>query len=294
MWQSGERWPVLPSDCGVIIHAQSQMQILIKRTSWSHFRLVVALLVWLTPLGVLAQIKDDGPAAIVIAYKTAVDKRAAFRSHMETAGVRQFAQWKKEKVFSRYRIFYGTYADAGAGTFDMMVILDFPSFSATARWREIEKRMPGGLSPEGLTLGTPDRTSLVYLVGDGVAPKRDQTKTASIIGTYQIQVDPLVYEKYAKGYVEPQFKGWIVEGALSAYSMYQRQPYQNPSDQPWTFLIVLEYRDLKALAESNLVKDRVREKLMRDPAWKAFSDSKENMRKANGFVFVDALLPPSP
>jgi len=43
-----------------------------------------------------------------------------------------------------------------------------------------------------------------------------------------------------------------------------------------------------------LVKDRVRERLMRDPAWKAFSDSKEKMRKANGFVFVDALRPPSP
>ena len=57
---------------------------------------------------------------------------------------------------------------------------------------------------------------------------------------------------------------------------------------------MLEYRNLKALAESNLVKDRVRERLMRDPAWKAFSDSKEKMRKANGFVFVDALRPPSP
>src|SRR5258705_13137492 len=168
------------------------MQILMKRTSWSHLCLVVALLVWLTPIGVLAQIKDDGPAAIVIAYKTAVDKRAAFRAHMETAGVRQFVQWKRDKVFSRYRIFYGTYADAGAGTFDMMVILDFPSFTSTARWREIEKRMPGGLSPAGLTLATPDRTSLVYPVGDGQDPTRDQTKTASIIGTDPIQADPLV------------------------------------------------------------------------------------------------------
>ncbi len=284
----------MPSDSEAIIHAQSQMQMLLNRTSRSNSRLVVALLVWFTPLCVLAQIKDDGPAAIVITYKTSVDKRAAFRSHMETAGVRQFAQWKREGVFSRYRIFYGTYVDAGADTFDMMVILDFPSFSASARWREIEKRMPGGLSPLGLTLGAPDRTSLVYPIGEGEAAERDPTKTASVIGTYQVQVDPLVYEKYAKGYIEPQFKGWIVEGALSAYSMYQRQPYQNPSDQPWTFLIVLEYRNLKALAESNLVKDRVRERLMRDPAWKAFSDSKEKMRKANGFVFVDALRPPSP
>ena len=256
--------------------------------------MTIALLIWLTPLSVLAQIKDDGPTAIIIEYKTTADKRAVLRSHMETAGARQFAQWKKEGVFSRYRIFYGTYADAGAGTFDMMVILDFPSFSATARWREIEKHMPGGLSPVGLTFATPDRTSLVYPVGEGEAAGRDLTKTASLIGTYQILVDPLAYEKYAKGYVEPQFKGWIVDGALSAYSMYQRQPYQNPSDQPWTFLIVLEYRDLKALAESNLVKDRVRERLLRDPAWKTFSDSKEKMRKANGFVFVDALLPRSP
>jgi hypothetical protein len=33
---------------------------------------------------------------------------------------------------------------------------------------------------------------------------------------------------------------------------------------------------------------------MRDPAWKAFSDNKQTMRRANGFVFVDALIPPSP
>jgi hypothetical protein len=268
----------------------AQTQILLKRYERPYFRLLATVLVWLTPICLVAQIKNDGPAAIVIAYKTSADKRAAFRSHMETAGVRQFAQWKKEGVFSRCRIYFGTYADTGADSFDMMVILDFPSFSASARWREIEKRMPGGLSREALTLGWPDRTSLVYPVGDGEATKRDPTKTASVIGTYRIQVDPQAYEKYAKGYIEPQFKGWIVDGALSAYSMYQRQPYQNLSEQPWSFLIVLEYRDLKALAESNLVKERVRQNLMRDPVWKAFSESKEEMRKANGFVFVDALL----
>src|SRR5258708_23158082 len=116
---------------------------------------------------------------------------------METAVVRQFAQWKRQKVFSRYRIFYGTYADAGAGTFDMMVILDFPSFSATAQWRDIEKRMPGGLSPQALTLGVPDRTNLVYPVGEGEAAKRDAIKAACVIATDQVQVDPDVYVIYA-------------------------------------------------------------------------------------------------
>ena len=210
---------------------------------------------------------------------------------METTGARQFAQWKKEGVFSRCRIFFGSYADAGAG-YDMMVILDFPSFSATVRWNQIEKRMPGGLSQQGLALGVPDRTSLVYPLGEGQAAKRDATQSAWVIGTYQIQVEPAAYEKYAKGYIEPQFKGWIEEGALSAYTMYETQPYQNPADLPWTFLIVLEYRDASALAQSNVVKDKVREKLMRDPVWKAFSDSKQTMRRANGFVFVDALPTP--
>lgn len=259
-----------------------------------YLRVAVWLLICFTSSGGLAQIKDDGPASIIITYRTSAEKRAAFRAHMETTGARQFAQWKKEGVFSRYRIFYGTYADAGSGAYDMMVVLDFLSFSATARWNDIEKRMPGGLSPQGLALGVPDRTSLVYPVGEGEAAKRGATRSAWVIGTYQIQVEPAVYEKYARGYIEPQFKGWIEEGALYAYTMYQRQPYQNPADPPWTFLIMLEYRDVAALAQSNVVKDRVREKLMRDPAWKAFSDSKQTMRRANGFVFVDALLAPKP
>lgn len=86
----------------------------------------------------------------------------------------------------------------------------------------------------------------------------------------------------------------MAEGALCAYAMYLSQPYQNAATAPWTFLLVLEYRDMKALAESDIVKGKVREQLAADPAWKSFSEGRVAMRKAKGFVFADAIVAPAP
>ena len=121
---------------------------------------------------------------------------------------------------------------------------------------------------------------------------RDPAKAAYVLGLYEIEVAPAAYAKYARGYVEPQLRGWMDEGVMTGYAMYQSHPYQRPQLAPWTFLLVLEYTDMKALATSDDIKEKVRVRLEKDPAWKAFSDEKTSMRKAKGFVFADAIVLP--
>jgi hypothetical protein len=257
-------------------------------------RIAAALLLLLASFSLCAQIRDNGPTTIVITYKSPIEKRAAFRGHMETTGVKQFEQWKKDGVFKDYQVLATSFAAEQVGRFDMAVILDFAAYVDVARWKEIDRRMPGGLSADALALGAPDTATVAYPVGRGAAKVRNPAKAAYVLGLYEIEVDPTTYTKYAKGYVEPQLQGWMAEGVMSAYAMYQSHPYQRPAIAPWTFLLVLEYTDMMALADSDGVKNKVRIGLEKDPSWKAFSDNKGSMRKAKGFVFADAIVVPAP
>jgi hypothetical protein len=239
-------------------------------------------------------VRDNGPTTIVITYSSPIEKRAAFRAFMEGPGVRQFQQWKREGAFRDYQILGTSLSAEQVGKFDVVAILEFDTYADVSRWKEIDKRTPGGLFAEALALGHPETTTVAYPVGRGAAKARDPAKAAYVIGLYEIEIAPAAYTRYAKGYVEPQLRGWMEEGAMTAYAMYQSQPYQRPQLAPWTFLLVLEYADMTALAASDAVKDKVRARLEKDPAWKTFSDDKASVRKAKGFVFADAIVVPAP
>ncbi len=256
-------------------------------------RALASLLLALACASALAQVKDNGPTTIVITYKSPLEKRAAFRAYMEGPGVRQLEQWKKDGVFQDYQVLATSFAGEHVGQFDITVFLDFAAFTDVARWKEIDRRMPGGLSAEALALAGIDTTTIAYPIGRAAAARRDPSKAAYVIGLYEIEVGPAEYTKYAKGYVEPQLKGWLDGGAMTAYAMYQSHPYQRPALSKWTFLLVLEYTDLLALAASDDVKERVRVTLEKSAAWNALNDGKASMRKAKGFIFADAItLPP--
>ena len=251
-----------------------------------------ALLFLLVSPAPFAQIRDNGPTTLVITYKAPVEKRSAFLAQMEASGVTQFEQWKKEGVFRDYQVLATSFTAEQVGRFDLAVILEFAAYVDVARWKEIDRRMPGGLPAAALALGAPDTTTVAFPVGRGASSQRNPAKAAYVLGLYEIEVEPATYTKYAKEYIEPQLRGWMDEGALSAYAMYQSQPYQRPAIAPWTFLLLLEYRDMAALAESDAIKDRVRAQLEKSPSWKAWSDNKASMRKAKGFVFADAIVAP--
>jgi hypothetical protein len=259
--------------------------------AWLRSIAALVVVAWCLPL--CAQVMDNGPTAVVITYTSPPAKRAAFRSFMETAGIRRFEQWKKEGVFEHYQVLATSFAAEQVGRFDLAVILEFARFVDVAGWKAIDRRMPGGLSTEALALGHPETTTLAYPVGRGAGQVRDPAKAAYVLGLYDIEVPPAAYATYARGYVEPQLQGWLAEGALSAYAMYLSQPYQSPALAPWTFLLVLEYTDMLALADNDAIKEKVRLRLEKDPRWKAFSDNKASMRKAKGFVFADAIVTPA-
>src|SRR2546421_3587631 len=125
-------------------------------------RALASLVLALACVAAFAQVKDNGPTTIVITYKSPLEKRSAFRAYMEGPGVRQLEQWKKEGVFQDYQVLATSFAGEQVGQFDMAVFLDFAAFTDVARWKEIDRRVPGGLSTEALALTGIDSTTIAY------------------------------------------------------------------------------------------------------------------------------------
>lgn len=225
----------------------------------------------------------DQPTSLIITYKARPESRARFYSYMGKDGLHQFAQWKIDGIFRGYQILFSSYA--AADSFDLMVVLDFERYSDIERWENIEKRMPGGLSDEALSMAAPSTSSLTTRINHGEAPDRDPAKARYMILQYDLMVDAAHYKKYAEGYGIPQFKGWMSEGVLTAYSSYVNQNVGGP----WMALVVLEYRDVHALARRDQVKAKIRAQLDSDAAWKAFSTGKTEVRKEKAATIAAAV-----
>jgi hypothetical protein len=125
-------------------------------------------------------------------------------------------------------------------------------------------------------MAAPQSSTLADEIGHGEVAKRDASKAVYLLLRYEVLVDPSHYLKYVNGYVAPQFKGWLREGALTGYWIYTPQ---NPGG-PWSAFMVLEYADNLALGNREVVKNKIRSELAAsDATWKAFSDDKTAVRK---------------
>src|SRR3982074_587206 len=114
------------------------------------------------------QARADGPPPLVTAYRCNPDQRAALRDRMvRGGGVARFAAWKKEGVLKDYHILFNSYLDSE--TYDMLALLTFHNYAGVARWREIEKELPGGLSNDALRLITSAVTSSLDLARTGAS-----------------------------------------------------------------------------------------------------------------------------
>jgi hypothetical protein len=95
------------------------------------------------------------------------------------------------------------------------------------------------------------------------------------------------YTSYVLGYAVPQFDAWEKAGALSSYASYINQ---NPAGAQWSSFILLEYKDLKALASREVIKNDARAELaVSNPSWKRWSDDKTAVRKEKAAIPVRAL-----
>ena len=87
-------------------------------------------------------------------------------------------------------------------------------------------------------------------------------------------------------YVIPQLKGWIENEILSNYGIYLNQ---HATGEPWDVLFILEYKDIKAFAQRDVLKWKVRENLKDNPSWKLISDIKWNYRSEKETVIAKAI-----
>lgn len=62
-------------------------------------------------------------------------------------------------------------------------------------------------------------------------------------------------------------------------------------DRHWSALLVLEYKDDAALGLREKTIAKVRTSLRENPAWKAISDNKQNVRVGRAYIMADPLLP---
>jgi hypothetical protein len=231
-----------------------------------------------------AQAEGNGPTALIVSYRARPALRARLRAVMAGEGTAQFERWKQEGVFASYTALFTAYAAADAP--DMFVILRFPHFTDLGRWQAIEKTHPGGMPEDAQSLGFAEDAATADIVEEkSVAPSSKDSQF--LVLEYDVLAEMPKYVSYVHGYVAPQFEHWAKAGALSSYSCFVNQ---NPAGAPWSSFIVLEYKDLDALASREIVKNKARAELATsDPVWKRWSEDKTAIRKEKAGISALSL-----
>ncbi len=248
--------------------------------SFRVLSIAVALIMCVSTSRVMAQAEPNGPTALIFSYRAHPGMRAQFRAAMAGDGIAQFETWKRAGIFSSYQALFTAYADNSAP--DLFVILRFDHFTDLGRWQQVERTNPGGLTPKAQTLADVDTSGTADIVQRRTSAAAGGKDAQYFVLQYDVLVEMPKYVSYVKGYVAPQFEKWIDSGALVSYDCYVNQ---NPAGAPWSSFIVLEYKDLKALASREIIKDEARASLSQsDPVWKKWSNDKTAIRKEKSAI----------
>jgi hypothetical protein len=214
---------------------------------------------------------QDGPKSLLISYRATLAHRVAFRHYLIADLAPRLRAMKAKGELSDFKIFYSWYRQPAV--WDGLVVLRFPTFSAVTRWNRLEHDEPGGLDPAGLALADPVSS---YSSDMSWSRNPDDVREGEVyyIIPYEYRSEG-EYRDYVKGYVLPQFDGWIQSGALTGYELYMNR-YGTGS--PWDSLFIQHYRDMTAFGQRQTLTASVRAKLRDDPAWTAWSDKKAGIR----------------
>jgi hypothetical protein len=148
--------------------------------------------------------------------------------------------------------------------------------------------MPGGLPTDAQAIASPTTSETADIVSES-SVARTTNESQFFVLEYEVTTDMPKYISYVRGYAVPQFDKWEKAGVLSSYASYVNQ---NPAGAPWSSFILLEYKDLKSLAQREVVKDRTRVQLAAtNPTWKTWSEDKSSIRKEQAAIPVRALAP---
>jgi hypothetical protein len=228
--------------------------------------------------------ETGGPRQILITFRCAAADRPAFRAYLRAEESRMLDKLKAEGVLKSYRLLFNPFVTTG--TWDAMTVLNFSTYAATQRWKEIEQRYPGGLTPAGLKLAKPIQTYSADLGWEDNAPNpgRDDKHVFYIIPYSYNALEQ--YKAYVDGYVIPQLRGWMQEGVLSRYGLYLNR---YPTGGPWDALFIYEYRDLESFGKREETVAKVRATLRDDPTWKHLSDIKATIRTETENTIAEEL-----
>lgn len=207
---------------------------------------------------------------VVIMYRCTPSDRPLLRRKALATIAPRFEKWKRSGVLAGYRLLFNSLVDEKS--WDMLVIIRLGDFHGINRWRNIERTFPGGLSGAELRVISP--------TSDFVMDTVQLTETAEgihhpgvfLVIPYVFSPTPVgKYVKYARGYVIPETEGWLKRGNISGYGLYVNQFYP---DSPVQALLIIEYKDVDALAHREQVVEETREALSHDPVWKSWSELK--------------------
>jgi hypothetical protein len=224
------------------------------------------------PSPALAQAElEQGPKTLIIHYRADLANRAAFRAYLAGDFAARLRAMRARGEIEDFRIFYSWYRQPSV--WDGMAVLRFPSFEAVQRWNALERSQPGGLDARGLKLGDPIAT---YSADLSWSRNPDDLRAGEVyyVIPYEYR-DAAEYRDYVKGYVLPQFDGWMTDGALSGYELYMNRYSVGP---PWDALFIQHYRDMASFGRRQALTARTRVRLRDNPEWKAWSDRKADIR----------------
>ena len=214
---------------------------------------------------------QDGPRGLVITYRASADHRTPFRHYLTGTMAARLHAMQAQGKLEGFEIYYSWYRQPAV--WDAMVVLHFPTYPAVAQWNALERTMPGGLDAAGLALADPVMTESVDLSWSKSSQPLNNGEVFYVI-PYEYR-DAGEYRDYVKGYVLPQFDGWMREGALSGYQIYMNR---YSVGLPWDSLFIQRYRDFAAFGKRQQVLDKVRVTLRDNAEWQDWSKRKAGIR----------------
>lgn len=245
--------------------------------------IAAALLAFTGASPALAQAElEEGPRGLVIQYRTNLKDRAEFRDYFAKEFATQLAAMQERGEIEDYRLFYSWYRQPNL--WDGMAILRFRDFKAVERWNALERTTPGGLDAKGLALADPVAT---YSVDLSWSRNPDALKPGEVyyVIPYEYR-NAGEYRDYVKGYILPQFDGWIADGALTGYELYMNR---YSVGVPWDALFIQHYRDMGAFGRRQALTEATRVKLRENAEWKAWSDRKADIRSESENTIAELI-----
>lgn len=226
---------------------------------------------------------DSGPLNLLLVYRVSPADRASLRQYMETKGLAQFAEWKRQHFFESDKVLFSRYVDTDS--WDMEIFLHFKTPADVSAWIELEHTHPAGMQTEALSMMIAVSTYQLDEVAAKALSSPAQHSVYMLI-PYDYTVSTDEYVQYLQDYVQPQTDGWMKEGVLQSYSLFIGRSVEA---RPWSAVFLFEYKDDNALGARNRVIKQVRSSLANEPKWKAISDKKHSVRVEKAPIICEEL-----